>query len=71
MPSGEEEEIAERGRPPVFFNGGAARAWLSSQIYNLIPGAPAGTTTTGPLLQHLAKFGRGFARTQKQRHKQA
>ena len=45
-------------------------SWLSSQIYNLIPGA-TGTTTTGPLLQHLAKFGRGFARTQKQRHKQA
>jgi hypothetical protein len=29
MPSGEEEEIAERGRPPVFFNAGAARAFLA------------------------------------------
>jgi len=29
MPSGEEEEIAERGRLPVFFNAGAARAFLA------------------------------------------
>jgi hypothetical protein len=27
MPSGEEEEIAARGRLPVFFNAGAARAF--------------------------------------------
>lgn len=29
MPSGEEEEIAERGRLPVFLNAGAARAFLA------------------------------------------
>jgi hypothetical protein len=29
MPSGEEEEIGERGRLLVFFNAGAARAFLA------------------------------------------
>jgi hypothetical protein len=45
-------------------------SWRSSQIYNLSRG-PTGTTTTGALLQHLARFGGGFARTQKRCHKQA
>src|SRR6476660_1157269 len=72
MPSGEEEEIPECGRLPVFFNAGAARAFLAF-FTNLQ--SHSGSTYRhddhGPSLQPLARFGRGFARTQKQRHKQA
>jgi hypothetical protein len=72
MPSGEEEEIAERGRLLVFFIAPAARAFLA--FFTNLQSHSESTyrhDDHGRLLQHLARFGRGFARTQKQRHKQA
>ena len=75
MPSGEEEEIAAPGRLPAFFNAGAARAFLVFLAFFTNLQSHSGSTYRhddhGPSLQPLARFGRGFARTQKQRHKQA
>lgn len=80
MPSGEEEDVAERGRLSVFFIAPAARAFLAfftilySHSESTLAGrqdhwrAPAGSDRQH---LHLVRCSCGFVQTQKPRHEQA